>query len=119
MRRAAKRDAVEVAIADGLRQGGAYVELVSAPRLPDAFVIFGAHGQWLEFKGEDGRMTQAQVELHAEWERRGVFIPVVSTLEEAWTALRRHRFRTYRDFPWEGVPEAEKRKRLALQPTGR
>lgn len=98
---------------DSLEAGGAYVEKVSAPRLPDLFVILRSCGYWLEAKSKGGSMTEKQVELHEEWERKGVRIPVVSTPDEAWQALQGGPFRTYRDFPWD-VPEAERRRRLAL-----
>lgn len=81
----------------------------------------------LEVKEPTGSMTVTQVKVHQAREAAGCTIPIVETLDEAMAIVREtvrgghpgRGFRTYRDVPWEGVPEAEKRKRLALTPARR
>lgn len=121
MRRAAKRDGNESAVIAALETDGWTVESVSCAGLPDLLITKGGGVDVLEVKqADDSSMTAAQVKVHARWEASRCRIPVVTSGAEAVAVLRGERPpRTYRDFPWEGVPEAERRKRLALKPTGR
>lgn len=117
MRRAARKDANHTAILEYAVAHGWLGETISAPGFPD--VVFLRQGMVLpvELKTAAGKMKPTQVDLHMRWERAGVIIPVVTSGPECVAVLRGERQpRTYRDFPWEGVPEAEKRKRLALTP---
>lgn len=114
MRRAAKRDKNEPDCIKALRKNGWIVTKLSGPGLPDLMCHRAGATRFVEVKSPGGKMEAAQVDLHEAWERAGVFVAVADTVMEACCGLM-----TYRDFPWEGVPEAEKRKRLALTAAAR
>lgn len=116
MRRAAKRDSAEGPIIEALEANGWLVERVSSADFPDIVCLRRGEVRPAEVKSENGgRMRPGQVELHQRWEAAGHPIPVFTSIEEAVTVMAgKRQARTYRDFPWEGTPEAEKRKRLAL-----
>ena len=82
MRRAAKVDANQAEIVDGLRRCGISVEFIGKP--VDLLVCCRGETSLLEVKTEDGRLTKDQVEFLARWPGR---VHVVRTLNEALKAL--------------------------------
>lgn len=117
MRRAARKDTNHDEVVEFMVAHGWAHERVSQTGFPDEIFLRPGQVRPVEIKTERGSMEAAQVELHQRWERAGVRIPVVTSGEECLAVLSGHRApRTYRDFPWEGISDAEKRRRLALRP---
>lgn len=125
MRYAARKDENHVAVVTYVEAHGWAHERVSQKGFPDEVFLKDGWVIPVEIKSETGAMEDAQVKLHQRWERAGVRVPVVTSGVECVRALEQYCgrlpgvYRTYRDFPWEGVQEAERRKRLALTPARR
>lgn len=118
-RRAAKKDRNHNGLVVALKARGWTVTSVSAPGFPDAIAVRRGVIQPIEFKMPDGCMEPAQVDLHEEWERSGVRIPVIcdeDDIERLDDADWPEWLGTYRDFPWRGVSSKEKARRLATVP---
>lgn len=92
MRRAARVDANQQAVVEGLRKAGASVAITSA--LGDGFpdLVVGYHGRTVLMELKDGRakthsryLTGAEVAFHFHW--RGAPCVVVESLEQAMECL--------------------------------
>ena len=109
-RRAAPEAAIQRAIIDRLRWHGVMaIHVPNAgkrsaiagrrvkaeglrPGFPDLVALQGGRCAFLEVKAPKGRLSPAQVECHAELERQGFSVAVVTSQDEAIAALRARGF---------------------------
>jgi hypothetical protein len=109
-RRAAPEAAIQRAIIDRLRWHGVMaIHVPNAgkrsaiagrrvkaeglrPGFPDLVALQGGRCAFLEVKAPKGRLSPAQVECHAELERQGFGVAVVTSQDEAIAALRARGF---------------------------
>lgn len=76
-------------IVDALRAAGAFVHCLheAGKGCPDLLVFFRGRTVLMEVKAPRGRTTKAQEEFHAAAASRSVTIPIVTTPEQALTAI--------------------------------
>lgn len=114
IRYAHRRDKGEQPIITTLRlHGWLVVSLSGTPGLPDLLVLKPGALHFLEVKGKGGGMEAAQVELHREFARVGLVVPIVTTPAQALEAVSGGPVRTYRDVRHK-APKGQRKARAAL-----
>lgn len=71
------------AIRDALRSlGWTVVDTSSFPAFVDLLAVRGGRTEWVEVKSRTGKLTPAQIKLHADLAAAGVVVKVIRSLQD-------------------------------------